>query len=99
MWILRSDADAEGAPLTLRLTPGVSRVIGRAPLADFLIDGALVSRRHCRLSVSAAGQLEVEDLNSTNGTFVNGTRVSRSPLVAGDRLRVGRIVFTVGFTS
>jgi pSer/pThr/pTyr-binding forkhead associated (FHA) protein len=42
-----------------------------------------------------AGELEVLDLRSTNGTFVNGRRVHRSPLAHGDRLGVGRVELAV----
>ena len=63
--------------------------------ADFILDAPLVSRVHCRLTASHAGELEVEDLKSTNGTFVNGERVERSALKAGDRVRIGRVELTV----
>jgi pSer/pThr/pTyr-binding forkhead associated (FHA) protein len=69
--------------------------VGRATRADFVLDAALVSRFHCRLSVSAADTLEVEDLQSTNGTWVNDQRVQRLQLAAGDRLRIGRVELTV----
>jgi pSer/pThr/pTyr-binding forkhead associated (FHA) protein len=95
MWILRSTADSEGGPVTFRVTAGAIMTIGRAPRADFVLDAAMVSRLHCRLTASAAGELEVVDLESTNGTFVNGRRVSRSGLVEGDRLKVGRVELTV----
>jgi pSer/pThr/pTyr-binding forkhead associated (FHA) protein len=39
--------------------------------------------------------LDVEDLGSTNGTFVNGRKVRRAPLRAGDTLKVGRVEFAV----
>ena len=95
MWILKSPdlPDTEG--FTFRLRPGVVKTIGRAVRSDFVVDAPLVSRFHCRLTVSADGALEVEDLASTNGTFVNDTRVERIPLQAGDRLRVGRVEFAV----
>ena len=96
MWILqRAHSPADGP--TLRLGPGTARTVGRARQADFSIDVPLLSRRHCRLTVSPVGQLEVADLDSTNGTFVNGRRVRRATLVAGDRLRVGRLELTVAF--
>jgi hypothetical protein len=63
-------------------------VIGRNPDADLVIADDLVSRRHARL-VYEDGELVVEDLGSTNGTFVNGARVTRGPVVEGDRLLVG----------
>lgn len=95
MWILQSAPISEVPSLTFRVLPGVARTMGRAPVADFVVDGPMVSRIHCRVVVDPAGVLEVEDLDSTNGTFVNERRVSRSVLVAGDRLRIGRVEMRV----
>jgi pSer/pThr/pTyr-binding forkhead associated (FHA) protein len=90
MWILRTVT--EGQPeKTFRLLPGSIRTVGRATGADFIVDAALVSRVHCRLTVLPDGTLEVRDLESTNGTYVNGARVERARLQAGDRLGVGRV--------
>ena len=94
MWILRSDDEAQGGPYTFRMTPGRIRTLGRLPRADFVLDAALVSRAHCRLVV-ANGELVVEDLGSTNGTFVNDRKVERTTLKVGDRLRTGRVELTV----
>jgi len=54
-----------------------------------------VSRLHCRLT-AAADNLEVVDLRSTNGTFVNDKRIATARLKSGDRLRIGRVELTVG---
>ena len=89
MWVLESP---EG---TFRLTPGAVKTVGRTPRADFILDAALVSRLHCRLT-AAADNLEVVDLRSTNGTFVNDKRVAKARLKSGDRLRIGRVELTVG---
>ena len=98
MWILRTDAEAKMGPFTFRLMPGVSKTLGRAGRADFIVDVAMVSRVHCRLTV-ADGQLRVDDLSSTNGTFVNDRRVDGAALAAGDRLRVGRLELVVSHGS
>jgi pSer/pThr/pTyr-binding forkhead associated (FHA) protein len=98
MWILRSAVDAEPA-LTFRVPAGAVKTVGRAVRSDFILDAAMVSRIHCRLTVDDAGQLVVEDLESTNGTFVNDERVNRAVLAAGDRLRVGRVVLAVSDES
>ncbi len=90
MWILRSNDEAEGGPYTFRMTPGRVRTLGRGPRADFVLDAALVSRAHCRLVVTD-DELVVENLCSTNGTFVNDRQVERSTLKVGDRLRAGRV--------
>ena len=88
MWILQSP-DA-----TFRLKSGAIKTVGRAPRADFILDVVLVSRLHCRLT-AGDDQLEVIDLKSTNGTFVNDKRVDKAKLAKGDRLRIGRVEMTV----
>ena len=80
---------------TFRILPGGVRTVGRATGADFIVDAALVSRVHCRLTALPDGQLEVRDLESTNGTFVNGQRVEQARLSDGDRLQVGRLELVV----
>lgn len=93
MWILKSAEEAQDT-LTFRILPGNIKTIGRSPGAQFIVDAALVSRLHCRLSAGAT-ELQVDDLDSTNGTFVNGTRVKRSSLREGDRLGVGRVELVI----
>ncbi len=90
MWILRTVT--EGLPeQTFRILPGVPRTIGRSTGADFIVDAALISRVHCRLSALPDGELEVRDLESTNGTYVNGERIEQARLASGDRVQVGRV--------
>jgi pSer/pThr/pTyr-binding forkhead associated (FHA) protein len=93
VWVLRT---AEGAefPFTFRILPGNIKTVGRATRADFIVEAPLVSRVHCRLTAGAA-ELEVLDLDSTNGTFVNGERIDRALLKSGDRLGVGRVELTI----
>jgi pSer/pThr/pTyr-binding forkhead associated (FHA) protein len=76
------------------MLPGSTKTVGRATRADFIVDAPLVSRVHCRLSAGAA-ELEVVDLESTNGTFVNGERITRALMKQGDRLGVGRVEMTI----
>ena len=78
-----------------RIVPGSARTIGRATGADFILEAPLVSRVHCRVTAQSNGDLEVLDLESTNGTFVNGERVETAPLQEGDRLKVGRVELIV----
>jgi DNA segregation ATPase FtsK/SpoIIIE, S-DNA-T family len=94
MWILQS---SEGGiePLTFRLSPGSIKTIGRSAGAELILDAALVSRIHCRLEANDE-TLEVVDLDSTNGVYVNGERVMRAHLIPGDRLKVGRVELEVG---
>ena len=89
MWLLNTPDNAE-APFRFRILPGNIKTIGRSTGADFVVEAPLVSRVHCRLTAGAS-ELEVLDLDSTNGTFVNGERVERKTLKVGDRLCVGRV--------
>lgn len=93
MWLLRT-ADDAASPFLFRILPGGIKTVGRAPRADFVLDAGMVSRIHCRLTAGAA-ELEVIDLQSTNGTFVNGARVERAILKEGDRLGIGRVELLV----
>ncbi len=91
-WILQSHGEKR---VTLRIPRGAVKTLGRTARADFIVSAALVSRLHCRLTADRSDQLVVEDLDSTNGTIVNGRRVKRSLLRAGDRLKVGRMEFVI----
>jgi pSer/pThr/pTyr-binding forkhead associated (FHA) protein len=93
MWLLRTEEQAD-PPFSFRILPGSIKTIGRSAGAEFTVEAAMVSRLHCRLTAGAA-ELEVVDLESTNGTFVNGTRVTKAALKEGDRLGVGRVEFVV----
>jgi pSer/pThr/pTyr-binding forkhead associated (FHA) protein len=93
MWVLRT-AEGTAPPFTFRILPGNIKTVGRAARADFVVDAQMVSRIHCRLTAGAT-ELEVQDLKSTNGTFVNGARVARSSLKDGDRLGVGRVELVI----
>lgn len=94
MWILQN-AEEPSESLIFRLSPGAVKTIGRATGADLVLDAALVSRVHCRLEANDE-TLEVIDLESTNGIYVNGDRVLRAHLIPGDMLKVGRVVLSVG---
>jgi pSer/pThr/pTyr-binding forkhead associated (FHA) protein len=73
---------------TLTLAPGQTLVFGRAG-ADVVLSEESVSRQHARFS-HEDGALWVVDLGSTNGTFVNGTRLrDKARLAHGDRVLVG----------
>jgi pSer/pThr/pTyr-binding forkhead associated (FHA) protein len=81
--------------MTLRLPDSGIRTIGRSARAEFIVEAALVSRLHCRLTSDPENGLLVEDLESTNGILVNGAKVDKSHLVPGDVLAVGRVDFSV----
>lgn len=69
-------------------------VIGRSAECDITLGVAHLSRRHARLFFSG-NQMEVEDLRSSNGTYVNGKQVQRSLLRDGDELSFDTLTFKV----
>jgi ABC-2 type transport system ATP-binding protein len=70
-------------------------LVGRSPDADVVLADEEVSMRHASF-VESEGVTSVEDLGSTNGTFVNGERLTeRRDLAAGDRVRIGATVLEV----
>jgi pSer/pThr/pTyr-binding forkhead associated (FHA) protein len=90
MWILRTLSE-DLPEKTFRMLSGSVRTLGRAVGADFIVDAALVSRVHCRLTALPDGELEIRDLASTNGTFVNGARIDAVKLASGDKVKIGRV--------
>jgi pSer/pThr/pTyr-binding forkhead associated (FHA) protein len=73
-------------------------IIGRRADCDLKIKSSEVSRRHCLLTIQQ-GFVTVEDLDSVNGTFLNGQRVSGKQKVRpGDQLEVGPVTFRVEYT-
>ena len=97
MWILETD---ESAPdrAAFRIPSGTVKTIGRSTGAEFMLDAPLVSRLHCQLSATDEG-IHVKDLDSTNGTFVSGRRITSTNHQAGDRLRVGRVELRISRTD
>jgi pSer/pThr/pTyr-binding forkhead associated (FHA) protein len=69
-------------------------VLGRKTDADLRIPLSDISRSHCEF-VLRNGSVKVRDLDSSNGTFVNGEQITESELGAGDVVRLGPISFTV----
>ena len=85
-WLLWNDQ-------TLLLTEG-DNVVGRDPRCRVWIDASGVSRRHA-LIVVAAGQISIEDLASSNGTFVGGRKLTAARALAdGDEVEIGAATLT-----
>ena len=63
-------------------------VIGRSSELDMVLVEDMVSRKHAKIMISA-GNITIEDLGSTNGTFVNGEKVKQARLKEGDRILIG----------
>src|SRR5215218_5949048 len=71
--------------------------IGRSAAAEGRLgDDPEISRQHARISRNPQGQLVVEDLGSTNGTYVNGQRIAGpTPLNPGDTVQMGRSTMSI----
>lgn len=69
-------------------------VVGRASDVAIVLVEEMVSRRHARF-VMTESEVAVEDLGSTNGTFVNGEKIQRSSLKEGDRVLIGTSIMKV----
>ena len=67
---------------------GSETTIGRESNCDFQVDDPLASRKHAIIYLRADG-FEIEDLNSSNGTFVNNEQITRVPLQESDLIRIG----------
>ena len=90
------DIDGDRYPLMGALT-----IVGRDDRADIILDDPGISRQHCEIRVTTDGPhfvSTIRDLGSTNGTFVNGERISSERLQPGDRVTVGRtsVTYRVG---
>jgi pSer/pThr/pTyr-binding forkhead associated (FHA) protein len=86
--LLKKNGSHKAFPL-----PGAVTVLGRRDDCDLRIPLPMVSRRHCQLSLNK-NSLELRDLDSSGGTFVNGKRVDGEIAVkAGDYIRIGPVTF------
>jgi hypothetical protein len=83
--------EVNGVPIRQhQLLPGI-HLAGRNPAHTIVLDDDTVSDRHCELQVKKNGRIRVRDLGSTNGTWVNGERVTERDLAPGDVIRLGLI--------
>ena len=64
-------------------------IVGRAPGNEIVVDNLAVSGSHARIYVEE-GKFVLEDLNSLNGTFLNGQRIRKSVLKQGDQIAIGK---------
>ncbi|MFH1017111.1 MAG: FHA domain-containing protein [Pseudomonadota bacterium] len=77
-----------------QISPG-TWMAGRDPSADIRLEGSTVSRRHFQFEYHGENRLYVQDLGSSNGTFLNGRRVNRSAIGHGDVIQIGEIRLVV----
>ncbi|MBB6479225.1 FHA domain-containing protein [Spirochaeta isovalerica] len=91
-WYLEGET-RDKAPWIIPLNENFS--IGRLDSSDLILSSGSVSRRHARMNFDGE-DLYIQDLNSSNGTFVNGSRIKeRSLLRHGDLLKIGQTEFRV----
>jgi pSer/pThr/pTyr-binding forkhead associated (FHA) protein len=72
----------------------VGNLVGRNPACDLAISHPSISRQHCLLQLTERG-LHVKDLDTTNGTRVNGIALKEGYVNVGDRLTIGHVHFMV----
>jgi pSer/pThr/pTyr-binding forkhead associated (FHA) protein len=87
--MFRNDGDRRSFSLSREMT-----VIGRRQDCDLMIPLGEISRKHCRI-IKEADTLRIEDLGSSNGTYLNGKRIQEAVLSAGDTVQVGPVVFVL----
>jgi DNA-binding NtrC family response regulator len=88
------DGDERGRTIDLRYAEPRPLTIGRHPDCQIVLRDGRASGRHASLEVTDGG-LAIRDLDSRNGTFVNGARVREAFLADGDTLRIGDTVLRV----
>lgn len=80
----------------VKLAPGPEFIIGREKNTDLVLPATLVSRRHASVRWSGEHYV-IKDLGSSNGTFVNGQRITEHTLAPGDKIAIG--TFSVLFLT
>ena len=77
---------------SFELRDGQSHVVGRAPTSDIPVIDPTISRRHAEVECRN-GTVTVRDLGSSNGTFLNGSRVESATVNTGDTITFGKVGF------
>ena len=76
------------------LEDGKDIIVGRSSELDMVLVEEMVSRKHAKITVRR-GSITIEDLGSTNGSFVNGERIQQAALHEGDRILIGTSILKV----
>src|SRR5205807_3102009 len=79
---------------SIDLQPGRNVVVGRAVTSDVPIYDPTISRRHAEVSLTDGG-VKVKDAGSSNGTFLNGARITEAIAVENDVITFGKVAFRV----
>ena len=93
--LVNSGAWADEGDVSIQRFPAT---VGRGADADVYLSDRWVSRRHCRID-AVDGSLVVRDLDSSHGTFVNGSQISEAILAPGDELGIGLSSFIAEFET
>jgi ABC-type multidrug transport system ATPase subunit/pSer/pThr/pTyr-binding forkhead associated (FHA) protein len=82
--------------LLMSLTFGSKQelIIGRAENCDIRLDGLQISNQHARLVKTASG-IDIEDLNSTNGVYIDGMQISRRTVTLNDSIQIGSFLLRI----
>jgi hypothetical protein len=83
--IITGDAAGTRCEITKEVTTA-----GRHENSDLLLDDVSVSRHHAIFTRTASGRVTLRDLNSLNGTYVNGARVEETALHSADEVQIGK---------
>ena len=83
-----------GKPVAYELMPGLNRV-GRNPTNDCRVPDVSLSSFHCEITLKPDNTVQVRDLASTNGTYVDGLHVMDSELKPGQIVRMGSVEFAL----
>jgi DNA-binding NarL/FixJ family response regulator len=89
MWLISQGAISGKPPFLLK--PG-SYLVGRSAKCDIPLHDSSISRRHARIVVQLDGIVEITDLASRNGLYLNDKLVESAILAVGDRIRLGAIL-------
>ncbi len=65
-------------------------LLGRSKICDVPVNDPILSRQHCSIEVNEKGEIKVQDLESANGTFVGGKKITSHGLLEGSSFQIGR---------
>ncbi|HYT65510.1 MAG TPA: FHA domain-containing protein [Vicinamibacterales bacterium] len=93
----RLDLIVRNTDRVISMVPGQTLIAGRTAQCDLQLDDPSVSRRHCSITYTDSGILQVKDLDSANGTFVNERQVKEATARPGDLVRLGAAIIEIPF--
>lgn len=80
--------------IDILLSEDQSKVFGRSSSADVKLDDTKVSGKHCQIVLNKE-KLEITDLDSKNGTYLNGIQIEQAQIFLGDEIKIGDSIITV----